>query len=399
MKNFSAMKKILLIAAVALSAQALSAQSYVTNVTNPDMVHNAMRTPVARHEVVIPDVNGYHVYKADLHIHTIYSDADVTPELRVREAWYDGLDIIAITDHIEYRRQEGKMVAFLKGYVKEGAQPVNSNVIVKPADDRGIVSDLNVPVRLAQETAVKFGLTVIPGAEITREPVSVGHYNALFTKDNNLIYAADPIQSMRNAKSQGALIMHNHPGWRRTSVEHPEIEKKAYDEGLIDGVESMNGGEFYPKIIDRAREVGLFLCSNTDIHDSATETYRAQGHIRNMTFILAQDQSLDSVREALLAHRTLAYSFGTIAGEEQLLKDFFHSCVSVRVIAQDAKKVTLAFTNNSSLEFMLQSTGNPFRLMPFTTFTASVKKGESLDWNVLNMWCGDNAHPVVSYAY
>ncbi|MCQ2137036.1 MAG: histidinol-phosphatase, partial [Bacteroidales bacterium] len=107
------MKKILFIAALALSAQAISAQSYVTNVANPDMVHNAMRAPVARHEVVIPDVNGFHVYKADLHIHTIYSDADVTPELRVREAWYDGLDIIAITDHIEYRRQEGKMVAFL----------------------------------------------------------------------------------------------------------------------------------------------------------------------------------------------------------------------------------------------------------------------------------------------
>lgn len=396
MSNIPDMKKIFSSAALVLLACSLGAQSYVTDPANPDMIHNAMRVPAARHEFVIPDINGYHVYKADLHIHTVYSDADVTPELRVKEAWFDGLDIIAITDHIEYRRQEGKMIAFLKGYIPEGTEASNYNLITKAADSKGIQADLNLSVRLAQAAAPKYGITVIPGAEITREPVSIGHYNALFTTDNNLIYTADPIQSMRNAKAQGALIMHNHPGWRRASVEHPEIERKAYEEGLIDGVETNNGGEFYPKIIDRAREKGLFICSNTDIHDSATETYRAQGHWRNMTLVLAKDQSLESVREALEAHRTLAYSFGSLSGEEQLLKDFFGACVSVRVITEDAKKVTYAVTNNSSMEFLLQSNGdNPFRFLPFTTFTATVSKGKSLSYTALNLWCGENAHPVV----
>lgn len=393
------MKKTLVSAAFVLLAAGLNAQSYVTDVNNCDMLHNVVRGTAARHEVILPEVNGYHIYKADLHVHTIYSDADVTPELRVQEAWFDGLDIMAITDHVEYRRQEGKMIAFLSGVVKDGAEATNWDIIRKPADERGIVSDLNVPVRLAQAAAKKYGITIIPGAEITREPVSIGHYNALFTTDNNLIYDADPIQSMRNAKAQGALIMHNHPGWRRTNVEHPEIERRAYEEGLISGIETMNGSEFYPKVIDRARELGLFVSANTDIHASATETYRANGELRNMTFVFAKDQSLESVREALEAGRTLSYSFGTLAGSEQLLKDFFKACVSVRVIADDGKKLTLAFTNNSSIPFMLQASGNPFRFMPFTTFTATVTKGKSLGWTVLNFWCGESAHPSVTFEF
>ena len=55
--------------------------------------------------------------------------------------------------------------------------------------------------------------------------------------------------------------MHNHPGWRRKSLEHPEFEVKAYGEGLIDGIEIMNGAEFYPKAIARAHARKLFVTS------------------------------------------------------------------------------------------------------------------------------------------
>ena len=176
-------------------------------------------------------MGGYTVYKADLHTHSIYSDGDCTPEFRVREAWYDGLDVLAITEHVEYRRHEGKMLHFLKGYVPEGTEPVNYNIIAKPADEQGIRSDLNFPVKLAQETAAKYGITIIPGAEITREPIAYGHYNALFTTDNNAIYAADALQSLRNAKAQGALVMHNHPGWRRKASNTPNSRSRPTAKG------------------------------------------------------------------------------------------------------------------------------------------------------------------------
>ena len=285
------MKKLLFLAAALSAACAASAQGYYTDAYNPDITRHTGRIAAQRAEFILPEVNGYNVYKADLHTHSVYSDGDCTPEFRVREAWYDGLDVLAITEHVEYRRHEGKMLNFLKGYVPEGTEAINNNIIRRSADERGIQSDLNLPVKLARETARKYGLTIIPGAEITREPIAYGHYNALFTTDNNSLYATDALQSLRNAKAQGALVMHNHPGWRRKSLEHPEFEVKAYGEGLIDGIEIMNGAEFYPKAIARAHARKLFVSANTDIHDATAETYRLQGHSRNMTLIFARNNS------------------------------------------------------------------------------------------------------------
>ena len=88
-----------LILAVALLAFASTALAQKKN-----DVTQSIYTGKHRQEIILPKVCGYNLYKADLHTHTIYSDGAVTPSLRVREAWFDGLDIIAITDHIEYRR-------------------------------------------------------------------------------------------------------------------------------------------------------------------------------------------------------------------------------------------------------------------------------------------------------
>ncbi|MCP5518674.1 MAG: hypothetical protein H7A45_15600 [Verrucomicrobiales bacterium] len=60
--------------------------------------HDRARTPVN-----IPDIPGYLTLKCDLHIHTVFSDGSVWPDIRAEEAWREGLDAIAITDHIEYQ--------------------------------------------------------------------------------------------------------------------------------------------------------------------------------------------------------------------------------------------------------------------------------------------------------
>ena len=55
----------------------------------------------ARREITLPMIDGYQLLKCDFHMHTIFSDGIVWPTLRVQEAWEEGLDAIAITDHIE----------------------------------------------------------------------------------------------------------------------------------------------------------------------------------------------------------------------------------------------------------------------------------------------------------
>lgn len=382
------MKKLILSALACAAVMGASAQSiYYLDKTNVDMLRHTTRHEVLRNEFVLPNVNGFKVLKCDLHSHTIYSDGNVTPEYRVREAWVDGLDVLAITEHIEYRPWEGKMISYLKGYFPGDPNKPNGNIL----------ADLNVSNNLAIAAAAGYGITIIPGAEITRNQQKIGHYNALFVKDVNTIYDADPAVSMKKAREQGALIMHNHPGWARKSVEIIDFEKKVYDEGLIDGIEIMNGSEFYPSVVSRASDKKFFMAANTDIHGTTTMDYVAQGHRRNMTLVLAKDNSLEAIREALKARRTLAYSFGTLAGEEQLIKDFFMACVKFETFKVDGNgKRTMRMTNNTSMNFILRFGGNPVELRPFTSRNVSEAKYKELVFTVENMWIpGDKKHPTI----
>ena len=391
------MKKILSLVGLLISLGQMPSTHaqpiYRQDKTNPDIYRHVKAPQMQRKEFHLPDVNGYHVYKADLHLHTMFSDGNVTPEFRVQEAWYDGLDVIAITDHIEGRKWEGKMLKFLKGYLPKGTVPVNDRVSRQPADKRGIQADLNVSYQSAAAVADEYGMTVIPGAEITREPVAIGHFNALFIKDANKIYDADPAVAIENARQQGALIQHNHPGWRRTSVKMTEFETQVYEKGYINGIEVMNGVQFYPSVLQRAQERRLYVAANTDMH-LTTQLYY-QGEQRNMTLIFAKDKSLQSLKEALKERRTLAYSFGTVAGDEQLVKDFFLACIHAEVIKTDANgKHKVMLTNNSSVDFHLNFNGNSVCLDACSSRVVSA--GKSLSFIVDNLWIpGDARHPRI----
>ena len=389
------MKKILSVALATIAAISASAQMTYPDAVNKDINRHSIRySRGARTEIVLPQVNGYNIYKADLHTHSAFSDGSVLPEYRVKEAWVDGLDVMAVTEHIEYRRQESKMLEYLQDYAKKGEEIDNWDIINKPADKKGIRVDLNYAVTLSQKAAEQYGLLIIPGTEITRNPQQIGHYNALFTTDNNAIYDADPLQSFRNAKAQGALIQHNHPGWQRKSIDMPEFEVKAYAEGLIDGIEIMNGSDFYPGAIDRAKELGLFMSANTDIHGTTAMDYANVEVGRNMTLIFAKEKTLEAMREALEARRTLAYAFGNVAGDEQLLKDFFLACVKFEPVMKDYKnRQIFTITNTSSIPFAFRiGGGNVVWLDPFSTISA---KTNNVKITVENMWYGVDKHPVV----
>lgn len=390
-------KPLLLIMCLTLG-QVVGAQEFYQDSKNSQMLRPCGYQDDYRKEIVLPQVNGYNVYKADLHTHTIFSDGQVMPELRVREAWKDGLDVIAITDHIEYRRHESTLVEYLNKYVgKKHKEAVNHKISDGEITKDGIMVDLNTSVRMAEKSARNYGLTIIPGTEITRNVSVAGHYNALFTTDNNLIFDSDAYQSIRNAKSQGALVMHNHPGWRKTSLDYSELDQKVYGEGLIDGVEVMNGNEFYPSIIDRAIEKGIFIAANSDIHATTSEEYRAVGYDRPMTLILAKDKSLASLREALEQNRTLAYGYGALSGAEQLLMDFFLASVKVESIAPQ----TVLLTNLTSVSYTLRrGKGNQIILPPMASIRLSVgKDATSIKLQVLNMWSGADRHPEVNIQF
>ena len=97
---------------------------------------------------------GQTIVSADLHIHTTFSDGSVWPNIRVSEALKEGLDLISITDHLEYQP-----------HIKDLPNP-----------------NRNRSYDIAHGTASKSKLTVIRGAEITRS-MPPGHINAVFIED------------------------------------------------------------------------------------------------------------------------------------------------------------------------------------------------------------------------
>ncbi len=99
-----------------------------------------------RHEIDFPDLEGYQTIACDMHMHTVFSDGQVWPPVRVVEAWRQGLDAISITDHIEYQPHK---------------------------DD--VATNHNRPYDLALETAKTRGVLLVKGAEITRD-TPPGHF-------------------------------------------------------------------------------------------------------------------------------------------------------------------------------------------------------------------------------
>lgn len=384
------MKRLsILIVAIVMAVMPLSAQK------NPDLRYLPKQVP-QRAEMILPQVKGYNIYKADFHVHTFYSDGDVSAKGRVTEAYYEGLDIIAITDHVEYRPYEQKMLRATQGYHKILPTAKNHNITHKAADANGILADLNVPYEEAKKPAERLGMLAVPGVEITRHPDKVGHYNALFIKDANTIYDPDPAQSIRNAKKQGALIMHNHPGWKRKTVDMNEFHQQVYGEGLIDGVEIVNGGSFGSKLIKRCLDNKLFMAAATDAHSTTHYIYDGRGYFRTCTFVLAKELSLKAVKEALVKDRTLAYAYDNVIGSEELVREFFNNSVKMNVAYTSSKgEKTVVFTNMTSIPMRLRraAKGEGALLNPFQSISFKVAKDKDLTFTVLNLWTADEEHP------
>lgn len=388
------MKRSILLAIslfMALSAVAQGFyQSHYQSATEPQTLLPNRPLDQSRKEIILPTVNGYIPYKADLHMHSTYSDGVMkyTGRGRIHEAWRDGLDVIAVTDHMSVKVYEDKagVPTPEKDKVKRGKRPAQA-------------------VKDAVSLAGNYGILAIPGVEITGNAKTLGHFNALFTTNNLEIFDYDPMQAIRNARKQGALIMQNHPGWRQSTLEQTQFVNDVYAEKLVDGIELMNGYYFYPRALQTAKENKLFIASTTDIHGTTAETYRENQHLRNMTIIFAKELTSESIREGLEKHRTLAYSFGVLGGEESLLRDFFQASIETRKIAvvlNKSKKKTqrVMLTNKTSLPYTLRfGKGNPVTLPALSSIIVSTKPGKPVQCTVLNMWYGMNQHPVMKLKY
>ena len=258
----------------------------------------------------------------DFHTHTIFSDGRVWPTMRVDEAWKDGLDAIAITDHIEVRPW--------KPFVSGG--------------------DLNSSFDIAKQRADQIGFIVIKGIEITRAK-PLGHINALFITDANPIETPEPLDAVNEAYRQGAFIMWNHPGWPDDRCTMYDVHEQLIKEGKIHGVEVFNSAEYYPKAIDWCRDLKLAFLANSDIHSTTGDSYHPKPLGRPVTLVLAKERSEAGIREAMFAGRTIALFDDLLAGPEALLTGLVKASIDRRVISSDEQGELVELTNRSDIPF------------------------------------------------
>ena len=396
------MKRLLLFASAILCLASAEAQKKAPVVHLTCQEGSARRT-----EIILPQVKGFNCYKADFHIHTSYSDGSVTPAGRVSEAWYDGLDIIAITDHLESHSGVKRFLKVTAPYNKSGKptpySPPGSTKMPKSGIDPGLKVDFNA---IHQEAAMHnerkgYGMLIVKGCEMARNKEKLGHFNALFVEDLNSIYSFDIRESFQKVKQQGGIIIHNHPG----SIEqfNPEWHAEVRKLGMIDGIEVANGYRFYPQMLDRCVDENLIIFGNTDAHDLIEHKYSTTGCFRTMTIVLAKECTEKAIKKALLKRRTIVYSGGDLIGEEKWLTELLNASVDCRLAKVYEKKGsrTFALTNMSSFTYRLRYGKVVYELEPFKTTFVSLGKNKQtgeyrpLKLRVENMWVTNYKHPSI----
>jgi hypothetical protein len=150
------------------------------------------------------------------------------------------LDAIAITNHLEHQPHKKELSTNHNRFYE----------IAKPLGD-----DLD--------------LMVVKGSEITRK-MPPGHVNAIFLTNSAPLATEIWTNAVQAAKTQGAFIFWNHPGRKgqqadgaaRWHAEHTWL----LEQGMMNGVEVVNGRAYYPEAHQWALDKNLTMLSNPDIH-------------------------------------------------------------------------------------------------------------------------------------
>ncbi|MBZ0200010.1 MAG: PHP domain-containing protein [Ignavibacteriaceae bacterium] len=342
-----------------------------------------------RSEINIPNLPGYVTLKCDFHIHTVFSDGNVWPTVRVEEAWRDGLDAIALTDHIEY-------------------QPHSKDV----------PTNFNRPYELAKPLGDKLDIIVIKGSEVTRK-MPPGHLNAIFLKDADKLKTDDWRDALKAAKEQGAFIFWNHPNWK---AHQKDGIARWYDEhsyllenGLLNGIEVLNGYTFSPNAQNWCLEYNLAFMGDSDVHDPIRMEYNYMGKQRRpITLVFAKEKTEAAIKEALFAGRTAVIFNDTLIGKKEYLLPIFNASIKYNkndIVLKKKDSFSLQVTNQSDLTYILSAKNiteeinctHNVTLLPSSTSIIEISTGKesqsgryTLVYQISNFWTASGEHSEIT---
>ena len=335
--------------------------------------------------IEFPNVTGYKTLVCDLHMHTVFSDGSVWPNIRVQEAKRDGVHVIATTEHLEY-------------------QPWSKDL---PHPDR------NRSFELASNFAKNTDVMVINGSEITRD-MPPGHANAIFIKDANKLMVADPIDAYREARKQDAFIFWNHPYWASqspdASVPLDQLHLELIQDGLLEGIEVVNDTTYSNEAFQLALDHNLTILGTSDIHDLIDWQYRipSGGH-RPVTLVFATEKTPAALKRALRGGKTVVWFNKRLLGKRKHLLPLINASLSIRSASyiQNSTVVHVVLANNSDAPYILrnQSTYDFYNTTDLITVpphgeaiidvrTIEIKRKFEMQFEVLSALSAPATHPV-----
>ncbi|MGI6543494.1 MAG: PHP domain-containing protein [Limnochordia bacterium] len=308
-------------------------------------VHGSLHFPLGlsqtkRSVYRFPQVNDYQVMVGDFHIHTTRSDGKVDPKERLIEAYYDGYDVIAITDH-----------RTMAGY----------DEMIDLARALGILLIRGIETGpQGEEHYVVFG---IPADFVPRNPHSWASTEDE-SKSTGRVYYRDQLNYIKQA---GGLVIYAHP---HRGLREPTLW--AIEQGILNGIEVYNGTvvgnprwgavathgtEAYPFAFDWARQYNLAVFANSDIHEFSTGP---EG--RAKTLFLVTEPTEAGIIEAVLSRRTIAWipQPAMLWAAEDLLKSFITSVVDVSISHTDTHyyKTCVQLENRGAFPVRAKVTAN-----------------------------------------
>jgi len=332
-----------------------------------------------------PDIPGSKTLVSDLHMHTVFSDGSVWPNIRVKEAQKDGLDVIATTEHLEYQ-----------SWIDDIPHP-----------------DRNRSFEYASHFAKNTDVLVINGSEITRD-MPPGHANAIFIKDANKLLVDDPIEAYLEARKQDAFIFWNHPYWASqspdASVPVDPMHLEMIKNGLLEGIEIVNDTTYSNEAFQLAIDHDLTILGTSDIHELIDWQYRipSGGH-RPVTLIFAREKTPSSLKRALREGKTVVWFNKKLLGKEENLLPLINASLSIRSAnyIQNTTIVHVVLSNNSDAPYTLrnQSSYDFYNTTDLITIpphgetivdvrTIDKKRKFEMQFEVLNALTAPATHPV-----
>lgn len=334
-----------------------------------------------------PNIDGYISLKTDLHMHSVFSDGKVWPTIRVQEALRENLDAISLTEHLEY-------------------QPHKEDILHP---------DRNRAYHLAMEEAKEHDLLIVPGSEITRS-APVGHNNAVFITDANQLLHEDAKDAFSSAKKQNAFVFWNHPAWYAQSPAGTPIlsdfQKKRIKKGELHGIEVINTVDYSEESLALALENNLTIMGTSDIHGLIDWSYTQKGNHRPITLVFAKEKSIEGLKEALFAGRTVAVYNDLLVGKALYLKPLLQASIVIEKAAYIGKTQVLEveLKNISSSDLLFENA------MDYTFYDSSpvfeIPAGESkilkiktleklnalnLKLEALGAYTAPKIHPIIDW--